>query len=133
MLKSSLWDYSDAFIPVCWNNTVEKTEEPETPNNKKIHLLFKNCASFTNYISKINNTQIGNAIDIDVVMQMHHLIEYIDNYSQTSESSWQYYRNEPALTDAGAIANFFGNSALLMHQVLKGQKYWNNGDIKIFK
>ena len=27
----------------------------------------------------------------------NNLIEYSDNYSKTSESLWQYYRDEPAL------------------------------------
>ena len=39
-------------------------------------------------------------------MLMYNLIEYSHNYSKTSRSLWQYYRDEPALTDAGAIANF---------------------------
>ena len=39
-------------------------------------------------------------------MPMYNLIEYSDNYSQTSGSLWQYYRDEPALTDDGAIAEF---------------------------
>ena len=39
-------------------------------------------------------------------MPMYYLIEYSDTYSKTSGSLWKYYRNEPALTDGGAIANF---------------------------
>ena len=39
-------------------------------------------------------------------MPMYNLIEYSDNYSKTSGSLWQYYRDEPALIDAGAIVNF---------------------------
>ena len=39
-------------------------------------------------------------------MPMYNLIEYSDNYSKTWGRLWQYYRNEPALTNAGAIANF---------------------------
>ena len=39
-------------------------------------------------------------------MLMYNLIEYSDNYSKTSGSLEQYYRDELALTDAGAIANF---------------------------
>ena len=38
-------------------------------------------------------------------MAMYNLIEYSDNYSKTSRSLWRYYRDGPALTDAGAIAN----------------------------
>ena len=33
------------------------------------------------------------------------------NYSKTSGSLWQYYRDELVLTDAGAIDSFLGNSA----------------------
>ena len=58
-------------------------------------VAFKNCASFPNCISEINNTQIDNAMDIDIVMPMYNLIEYSDNYSKTSGSLWQYYRDEP--------------------------------------
>ena len=49
----------------------------------------------TNFISSINNIQIDNAEYIDVVMPMYNLIEYSDNYSKTSGSLWQYYRDDP--------------------------------------
>ena len=32
---------------------------------------------------------------IDVVMPIHNLIEYSNNYSKTSGSLWQYYGDEP--------------------------------------
>ena len=54
-------------------------------------IMFRNCALFTNCISKVNNTQVDNAHDIDVVMPMYNLIEYSDTYSKSSESLWQYY------------------------------------------
>ena len=41
----------------------------------------------------MNNSEIDNAKDIDVVMPLHNLIEYSNNYSETSESLWQYYRD----------------------------------------
>ena len=44
-------------------------------------------------------------------MPMYNLTEYSNNYSKTSGCLWQYYRYEPALTDADALANFPGNSA----------------------
>ena len=40
---------------------------------------------------------------------MYNLIEYSDNYSKTSGSLLQYYRDEPALNDAGALDSFHGN------------------------
>ena len=47
---------------------------------------------------------------IDVVLPMYILIRYSDNYSETSRILRQYYRDEPVLTDAGAIAYFTGNN-----------------------
>ena len=39
-------------------------------------------------------------------MPMYNLIEYSDNYSKTSGSLWNYYRDEPHLNANGAIADF---------------------------
>ena len=58
----------------------------------------------TDCISEINNTKIVK--DIDAVASMYNLIEYNYNYSKTSASLWQYYRDEPVLNYASAIANF---------------------------
>ena len=55
------------------------------------------------------NTQIDNAKDIDVVMNMYNLTEYSENYSPTSGSLWQYYRNQPDLNDDGNIIDFAAN------------------------
>ena len=41
------------------------------------------------------NTDIDNAQDIDIVMPLYNLIEYSDNYSKTSGSLWQYYKDDP--------------------------------------
>ena len=63
---------------------------------KKIKkVIFKNCAPFINSIREINNTKIDNAKDLIVVMPMYNLIEYSNNYSKTSGSLWQYYRDKP--------------------------------------
>ena len=59
-------------------------------------VIFKNCAPFTKCISRINNTDIDNAQDIDIVMPMYNLIEYSDSYSKTSGSLWQYYKDDPS-------------------------------------
>ena len=75
------------YILVKGNITVNNSTADGAPanyTNKKV--IFKNCAPFTNCISKINNTQIDNAEYIDIVMPMYSLIEYSDNYSKTSGS-----------------------------------------------
>ena len=43
-------------------------------------------------------------------MPMYNLIEYSNNYSKTSGSLWQYYREEATFTDAAAVANFHANN-----------------------
>ena len=55
--------------------------------NKSV--IFKNCAPFTKCISGTNGTDTDNAQDIDLVMPMYNLIEYSDNYSETSGSLGQ--------------------------------------------
>ena len=47
---------------------------------------------------------IDNAEDLDVVMSMYNLIEYSKNYSKTTGSFWNYYRNERN-TDLGGADN----------------------------
>ena len=58
-------------------------------------LAFKNNALFVSCISKINNILIDNAEDLDIVMPMCNLLEYSKNYSKTTGSLWNYYRDEP--------------------------------------
>ena len=109
MLKSSLCDYSDAYILVKGNISVNNTAAAGADaNNTNKKVIFKNCAPFTNCISKINNTQIDNAEYIDIVMPMYNLIEYSDNYSKTSGSLWQYCKDIPAVNNNGDIVDFNG-------------------------
>ena len=86
---------------------VPNTEaEASAPNNRNKKVIFKNCAPFTDSISKLNNTQVDKYKYIYVVISMFNLIEYIGIFSKTSGSLRQYYRGEPVLNDAGAIIDF---------------------------
>ena len=62
------------------NCTSASTKQTENVGKK---VAFKNCAPFTECISKINNTQIDNDKYIDVIRPMYNLIEYNDNVSKT--------------------------------------------------
>ena len=87
MLKSSLCGYIDAYILAkgriiitrAGNNAVARQA-----GERNKGAMFKNCAPFINCKSQINNTEIDNAKDIDIVMPMYNLIEYIDNYSKNT-------------------------------------------------
>ena len=109
MLRSSLCNYSDAYILVSGTITVAALGADR--RNDDIQVVFKSCAPFTNCISQINNTQIDNAKYVDVLMSMYNLIEYSNNHSKASWSLRHYYTDEPALNDTGAAVNFPGNSA----------------------
>ena len=112
MLRSSLCDYSEAYILVKGNMSVNNTASAGADtNNTNKEVISKNCAPFTDCISKINNTQVDNAKDIDIVMPMYNLIEYSDNYSKTSRSLWQYFKDIPAVNNNGDIVDFNGANA----------------------
>ena len=93
MLKSSLCDYSDAHIIVSGTITVVRAEAnaadiAANKNNKQG--IFKSCSPLTECITEINNSQIGNAKDLDVVKPMYNLTEYINSYSKTSGRLYQF-------------------------------------------
>ena len=96
MLRSDLYDFSNAYIVVKGNITVTKktftVDDIDAPNNIAANvnatntannnafgnkkLVFKNNAPFINCISKINGVKIDNAEDLDVVMPIYNLLEY---------------------------------------------------------
>ena len=87
MLRSSLCDYSDAYILVKGNISVNNiAAEGAVANDTNKKVMFKNCAPFTNSINKLKNTEKDNADYIDIVMLTYNLIEYRDNYSKTPGS-----------------------------------------------
>ena len=86
-LESSLCDYSDAYILVTGNTAVEGGN-----NNAKV--AFKNCAPFRKCRTEINETFIDEADFVNITIPMYNLIEYSDNYSDTSGRLWQFKRDE---------------------------------------
>ena len=126
MLKSSLCDYSDAYILVKGTISINNSAaQGAAANNTDKKVIFKNCAPFTNCVSQINNTQKDNAKDIDIVMPMYNLIEYSDNYAKTTGSLWQYCKDIPARNantdetiafDANNIADSFKFKAKITGQ-----------------
>ena len=82
-------DYSNAYIVV--KETIIVTEVNNNAYDKK--LAFKNNAPFNSCITKINNILTDNAEDLDIVMPMYNFLEYRKNYSKTTGSLWNYYRD----------------------------------------
>ena len=86
VLKSNLRDYNDVIILGRGNITIT--------GDQVTQVALKNCAPFTNCITKINRTTIDDAKDLDLVMPMYILIEYSSNYSETAGSLWFYSKDE---------------------------------------
>ena len=107
MLRSSLCDYSDAHILLKGNISINSSAGAgAAANNTNKKVIFKNCAPFTDCISKINNTHLDNAKDIDIVVPMYNLIQYSENYSKVSGSLWQYCKDIPAVNNNDDIVDF---------------------------
>ena len=83
MLRSSLCDYSDAYIlvegtiMVAGNNLRDRRNRP---------LILKNNAPFVSCITRINGELIEDADDLDIVMPMYNLLEYSKNYTIVRDS-----------------------------------------------
>ena len=92
VIKSNLFDCSDAYILVTGDITV-------TNGNANTRVPFKNCAAFTKCITHINDEHADSADNLDIVMPMYNLIEYSDNYSDTSGSLWQFKRDEQKMNN----------------------------------
>ena len=108
--RSSLCNYSNAYIPAKRTIKVPNKGAVAPQNNRHENVKFKNCASFTDCVSEINNTEIDQAKHIDVIMSMDNLIEHSDNYLQTSGSLQQYYTDEQAKNNNSLIIDFLDDA-----------------------
>ena len=66
ILRSDLWDFSDAYVAV--KRVIAVTNLDDAKRNKAV--AFKDNAPFINCILKINGVQIDNAEDLNIVMPM---------------------------------------------------------------
>ena len=93
VIKPSLCDYSDAYILVTGDIKVADVAA-------NINVAFKSCATFTRRVTHINDEYIETAVNLDIIMPMYNLIEYSDNYSDSSGSLYQSKRDESPMNDA---------------------------------
>ena len=87
LIESSLCDYSDAYILATGNIAVIGANN-NTKGAFKIYAPSRKCRT------EINENFIDEAAYINIAMPMYNFIEYSDNYSDTSESLWQFKRAE---------------------------------------
>ena len=107
-MESSLCDYSGAYTLVTRNITVTRTvalstgslagtqRQRKQPLAAATQAAFKNCAPFKDCRTEINDSFVDYADFINIAMPMYNLIEYSDNYSDSSGSLWGLKRDEIA-------------------------------------
>ena len=94
VIKSSFCGYSDPYMLVTGDVTA-------TGGDANTTVAFENRVPFMKCITHINDEHADGADTLDIIMPMYNLIEYSDNYSDTSSSLWQFQRDESPLTNAG--------------------------------
>ena len=102
VLKPNLCDYAEAYILI--DGTI--TAAAAIANTR---LALKNCASFTKCNLEINDEDVDTAENLDITMPMYNLIEYSDNYQDSSATLYQYKRDEPQ--EANAINDLTTNTS----------------------
>ena len=93
VLKPNLCDCAEAYILV--DVTIRAAAA-----NANTRLALKNCAPFTKCSLEINDEHVDTAENLDIVMPMYNLIEYSDNYKDSSATLYQYKRDEPPEANA---------------------------------
>ena len=89
-------DYSDVYILVTGNIKVEN-------GNHATRVAIKNCHPFTRSTFKLNNEQVDTADNLDLTMNLYHMLEYSDNYTDTTGSLYQYKRPESRENNGNAV------------------------------
>ena len=87
IIKSFLLDYSEAYILVTGDIRFED-------GNDTTKVAFKNCHQFIRSVIHLNDEHVDTAENLDLTMNLYNLIEYSDNYADTTASLYQYKRPE---------------------------------------
>ena len=95
VLKPNFCDYAEAYILV--DGTIRAANAVNATR-----LALKNCAPLTKCNLEVNDEHVDTAENLDIVMPMYNLIEYSDNYQDSSATLYQYKRDEPPEDDAVA-------------------------------
>ena len=95
VVKLNLCDYAEAYILIDY--TIRATAA-----NANTRLALKNCVPFTKCNLEINDEHVDTAENLDITIPMYNLIEYSDNYQDSSATLYQYKRDEPPENDSVA-------------------------------
>ena len=123
VLKPNLCDNAEAYILV--DGTIRAAAA-----NANTRLALKNCAPFTKCNLEINDEHVDTAENLDITMPMYNLIEYSDNYQDSSATLYQYKRDEPPEDDAVADLTADNSSSFKYKVSLLGNPVLNDAVAK---
>ena len=128
VIKSSPFDYSDAYILVTGDMAAIGCDD-----NTKV--AYKNWSPFTKSITHINDEHIDGADNLDIIMPMYNLIEYSNNYSDTSGSLWQFKRDKQNMNNGNPADVITADSSPFKYKssFLKILRAGDNGVFKCIK
>ena len=91
-------DYAEVYILV--DGTIRAANAVNATR-----LVLKSCAPFTKCNLEINDEHVDTAENLDLVMPMYNLIEYSDNYQDSSATPYQYKRHAPPDNNVNLMAD----------------------------
>ena len=125
--KLNLCDYSDAYILVTGDIKIADIAADT-------NVSFKNCAPFTTCVTHINDEPVETAENLDIIMPMYNLIEYSDNYANSSGGLYQFKRDESPTNNAGNPNNVaLDNSASFKYKASPLGKADDDGNDRSLK
>ena len=83
VIKPNLCDYSDTYILVTGDTKVADVAADT-------NVSFKNCTPFARCVTRINDEHVKTSENLDIILPMYNLIEYGDNYADSSGSLYQF-------------------------------------------
>ena len=113
-------DYSDVYILAI--GTIQNK-----PANSVV--AFKNCPPFRTCDVTINDEHVEKAVDLDIVMPMYNLLEYSDNYQDSTGSLYQFTRDEPPDDNADVANNT--SSLVYISKLISGTDDHNVNNVKL--
>ena len=75
-----------------------------TGGNANTKVALKNCALFTRCVIHINDEHVETPENLDIIMPIYNLLEYSDNYTDSSGSLYHFKRDEQNMNN-GNIAD----------------------------
>ena len=118
------YDYAEAYFLI--DGTIRAAAA-----DGNTRLALKNCAPFTKCNLEINDEHVDIGENLDITMPMYNLIEYSDNYQDSSATLNQYKRDKPPENDAVADLTADNSSSLKYKISLLGNPVLANNIARI--